>query len=252
MGTGGRHPVRPGPWRDCQLDLTSPAALRSLLEREQPGTVVFCAYDRTNRAVTVDAPARAAAVAAQLGARFVFISTDLVFDGETGHYTETDRPAPLLAYGALKAEAELQVRSEHPSAVVVRASLFVGESGVMRRPAYECEALARGRPVTLYRDEWRSPTHVDDVARAAWDLAAREVVGTFHVAGPDRLSRAELGQVLCALFQFDARLLREGARPPDRPRDTSLDGRHTAALLGWTPRSIVALARRAPAPPAHV
>jgi len=252
MGTGGRRPVRPGPWRDCQLDITSPAALRSLLERERPGTVVFCAYDQASRAVTVDAPARAAAVAAKLGARFVFISTDLVFDGKTGHYQETDRPAPLLVYGAMKAEAELHVRSEHPSAVVVRASLFVGESGVMMRPAYECENLVRGQPVTLYRDEWRSPTHVDDVARAVWDLAALEVGGIFHVAGPDRLSRAELGKVLCALFRLDARLLREGARPMERPKDTSLDGRHTAALLGWTPRSIVELAKRAPAPALYV
>lgn len=252
MGTGGRRPVRPGPWRDCQLDITSPLALRALLERERPEAVIFCAYDRTNRAVTVDAPARAAAVAAALGARFVFISTDLVFDGKTGHYTEADRPAPLLAYGAMKAEAELHVRSEHASAVILRASLFVGESGVMMRPAYECEALVRGQPVTLYRDEWRSPTHVDDVARAAWDLAALEVGGTFHVAGPDRLTRLELGKVLCALFRLDARLLREGARPPDRPRDTSLDGRHTAALLGWTPRSIVAMAKHPPEPVAYV
>ena len=242
----------PGPWRDCQLDLGSPTALRALLERERPGIVVFCAYDQTDRAVTVDAPARAAAVAARLGARFVFLSTDLVFDGQTGHYTETDPPAPLLAYGAMKADAERQVRSGHPTAVVVRASLFVGESGVMRRPAYECENLARGRPVTLYRDEWRSPTHVDDVARAVWDLAARDVAGTFHVAGPDRLTRLELGTLLCALFQLDARLLHEGPRPPSRPRDTSLDGSRTAALLGWTPRSIVAFAQRPPAPVAHV
>jgi dTDP-4-dehydrorhamnose reductase len=244
--------VRPGPWRDCQLDLTSPVALRTVCERERPGTIVFSAYDRTSRAVTVDAAARAAALAARLEARFVFISTDLVFDGKTGHYRETDRPAPILAYGALKAEAELQVRAEHPAAVVLRASLFVGESGVMLRPAYECETLVRGQPVTLYRDEWRSPTHVDDVARAAWDLAALDVQGIYHVAGPDRLTRAELGRVLCALFRFDARLLREGARPPDRPRDTSLDGRRTAALLGWAPRSIRELTRSAPEPLAYV
>jgi dTDP-4-dehydrorhamnose reductase len=195
---------------------------------------------------------KVAAAAAKLGARFVFISTDLVFDGKTGHYKETDRPAPLLAYGAIKLDAELHVRSEHPSAVVLRASLFVGESGVMMRPSYECEALVRGQPVTLFRDEWRSPTHVDDVARAAWDLAALDVGGTFHVAGPDRLTRLELGKVLCALFHLDARLLREGARPPDRPKDTSLDGRHTASLLGWTPRSIVEMARQPAAALAYV
>jgi len=120
------------------------------------------------------------------------------------------------------------------------------------RPSYECENLMRGQPVTLYRDEWRSPVHVDDLARAAWDLGGKGFRGVFHVAGPDRLSRLELGKLLCAMFQFDAGLLREGARPPDRPKDTSLDGRYTAEILGWSPRSIVALAQHPPATPAYV
>lgn len=248
VGTGGRRPVRPGPWRDVQLDITSPTALRALFERERPGIVFFCAYNRENRLATVAAPVRAAALAAQVGARFVFFSTDLVFDGRTGGYKEADRPAPLMAYGAMKAEAEVEVRVENRAAIIIRTSLFVGESGVMLRPAYECESLLRGQPVTLYRDEWRSPTHIDDVARAAWDLSAHEYPGIFHVAGPDRMSRVELGKLLCQVFRLDASLLREGARPADRPKDTSLDCRRTTELLGWAPRSIVQLAHHAGAP----
>jgi len=245
VGTGGRRPVRPGPWRDTQLDVTSPTALAALYERERPGVVFFAAYDRENRLATVDAPVRAAALAARSGARFVFFSTDLVFDGRTGGYQETDAPSPVMSYGEMKAEAEVAVRQEHPGAVVVRASLFVGESGVMMRPLYECDNLLRGQPVTLYRDEWRSPTHVDDVARAAWDLAGLEIPGVFHVAGPDRMTRLELGKLLCTVFRFDPRLVREGARPADRPQDTSLDCRRTAALLGWSPRSLVPSQQRA-------
>ncbi len=236
--------MRPGAWRDVQLDITSPTALRALLERERPGIVFFCAYDRENRIATVDAPVRAAALAARLGARFIFFSTDLVFDGRTGGYKETDTPSPIMAYGAMKAEAEVEVHVENPGAAVIRASLFVGESGVMLRPAYECENLLRGQPATLYRDEYRSPTHVDDVARAAWDLARHDYAGVFHVAGPDRLSRVELGKLLCKIFRLDASLLREGASPPDRPKDTSLDGRRTNELLGWAPRSLVQIAQR--------
>ncbi len=246
-GTGGRRPVRPGTWKDTQLDVRSPAAVRALMERERPGIVFFCAYDAEDRLATVEAPARAAAEAARLGARFVFFSTDLVFDGRVGNYDENARPSPLVPYGAMKAEAETQVRVELPDALVVRTSLLVGESGVMMRPAFECDSLVRGQPVTLYADEWRSPTHVDDVARAAWALVRSEVAGTMHVAGPDRLSRLELGRLLCALFRFDPALVRQGARPADRPRDTSLDSRRAAALIGWAPRSLVRVAQQAPA-----
>jgi len=194
---------------------------------------------------------RAAALAARSGARFVFFSTDLVFDGRTGGYKESDIPSPVTPYGEMKAEAEVAVRQEHPGAVVLRASLFVGESGVMMRPSYECDTMLRGQPVTLFRDEWRSPTHVDDVARAAWDLAGIEIPGVFHVAGPDRMSRLELGRLLCTVFRLDARLIREGARPADRPQDTSLDCRRTSALLGWSPRSLVPSAQRPGAVPAR-
>jgi len=238
--------VRPGSWRDTQLDIRSPTALRGLLERERPQAVFFCAYDREDRLATVDAAGRAAAAAAQLGAKFIFFSTDLVFDGRTGKYDEGAPVSPLLPYGAMKADAEVLVRSEHRTAVIIRTSLLVGESGVMMRPAFECETLLRGQPVTLYGDEWRTPTHVDDVAKGAWDIVRRELSGTVHMAGPDRLTRFELGKVLCTLFRFDPALLRQGARPADRPRDTSLSSRRAVELLGWAPRSLLRLAPSAP------
>ncbi len=242
-GTGGRRPVRPGNWREIQIDLGVSGTVRGVLERERPGTVFFCAFDRTNPAVTVDAPVAAARVAAELDAGFVLFSSDMVFDGAAGGYAEDAPLSPTSAYGAMKVQAEALVQAEHPGAQIVRTSLLVGESGIHMRPAYECEALVRGQAVTLYKDEWRSPTHVDDLARAAWDLASLDVAGVFHMAGPERLSRLELGRLLCALYRLDESLIREGRRPPARPRDTSLDSRRAAALIGWAPRALSGLAR---------
>lgn len=241
-GTGWRHPVRPGTWREARLDLASPSALRELMERERPEAILLCAYDKADRAITVDAACAAARHASRTGARFIFFSTDLVFDGRAGNYAEDAPVSPVMPYGALKAEAEAQVRVEHPMTLVIRHSLMVGESGPHQRPAYECGRLTAGQPVELYVDEWRSPLHVDDVARAAWELAVSEVGGTIHLAGA-RLSRLELGKLLCAIYGFDPALLRQAKRPADRPRDTSLDASRAAALLGWAPRPLAALAR---------
>jgi len=243
VGTGGRRPVRPGNWREIQLDLGVPGTVRGLLERERPGTVFFCAYDKTNPTVTVDAAVAAARAATELGAGFVLFSSDMVFDGATGGYAEDAPLAPTDTYGAMKVQAEALVQAEHAGAQVVRTSLLVGESGIHMRPAYECETLVRGRSVTLYRDEWRSPTHVDDLARGAWDLASLDVAGVYHLAGSERLSRLELGRILCALYRLDESLIREAERPPSRPRDTSLDSRRAAALIGWAPRLLSDLAR---------
>jgi dTDP-4-dehydrorhamnose reductase len=168
----------------------------------------------------------------------VFISTDMVFDGRAGNYTEAMPALPVVPYGQLKVEAESAVRGAAEDVVVLRPSLLVGESGIHLRPAYECGQLIRGLPADLYADEWRSPVHVDDVARAAWELCGLDVTGTWHVGGPDRLSRFELGQVLCRLFRFNPALLRQAARPQDRPRDTSLSSGRLAALLGWQARKL--------------
>ena len=246
-GTGGRRPVRPGNWREIQLDLGNAGTVRGLLEGERPGTVFFCAYDKTDPTVTVDAAVAAARAAAGLGAGFVLFSSDLVFDGEAGGYTEDAPLSPTSAYGAMKVQAEALVQAEHPGAQVIRTSLLVGESGLHMRPEYECEALVRGLPVTLYRDEWRSPTHVDDLARGAWELASLDVAGVFHLAGPERLSRLDLGRILCALYRLDEGLLREADRPASRPRDTSLDSRRAASLIGWAPHRLSDLARHGPA-----
>ncbi len=239
-GTGWRRPVRPGNWRDQRLDATSPAAVRSLVESERPHAVFYLSYDRAARDLTVDGARTAARAAASVGARFVFTSTDLVFDGRTGSYSEDVPAQPVMPYGQLKLEAEAAVRDAAPDAVTLRPSLMAGESGIVLRPAYECDLLVRGRPVDLFVDEWRSPVHVDDVARAAWDLCALDVAGTYHVGGPERLSRMEFGRALCRMFRFDTSLLREARRPADRPRDTSLDSSRLARLLGWTPRSLSA------------
>jgi len=242
-GTGGHRPVRPGPWREMHLDLAAPSSIREAVERARPSAIFFCAYDKSNPAITVDAAVAAARAAAASGTRFVFFSTDLVFDGRAGSYGEDAPTGPLSSYGTMKRDAEALVAAEHPAALIIRTSILVGESGVLLRPAYECDAMVRGQSVDLYRDEWRSPVHVDDVARAAWELCMLDVAGIYHVAGT-RLSRLELGRLLCDMFRFDPALVREADRPVSRPRDTSLDSRRAAALLGWSPRPLAGLVRQ--------
>jgi dTDP-4-dehydrorhamnose reductase len=237
-GTGGRRPVRPGNWAELHCDLSAPGQLRQLIDERGPDTVFLCAYDRSNPAVTVDAAVAAARATAALGARLIFFSTDLVFDGETGGYTEDAPTGPLSPYGKMKAEAEALVRAENAGAVVIRTSLLVGSSGPILRPAYECEAMVERKPVTLYNDEWRSPTHVDDLSHAAWQLAAVDVTGVHHLAGPERMSRLELGRILAKMFRFRAEKIVEAERPTERPRDTSLDSSRAVALLGWAPRAL--------------
>jgi len=230
--------VRPGPWREALLDVTSPSAVRALIEKERPGLVFYVAYDKARRDVTVDGARAAASAAASAGARFVLISTDLVFDGQAGNYNEEMPATPIMPYGQLKVEAESAVRDASNASVILRPSLLWGESGSTLRPAYECDNLAAQQSIDAYSDEWRSPLHVDDAARAAWEVGVTDTEGIYHIGGPERLSRFELAKRLCTVFGLDAALVKEAQRPEDRPRDTSLDSTRLLGLLDWVPRAV--------------
>lgn len=220
------------------LDVASPTAVQDLVARERPAAVIYTSYRLGDRAITVDGARHAARAAAKAGARFIFLSTDLVFDGRQGGYSENALASPIMPYGEHKLEAECQVWIEHEEAVILRPALMVGDTGRFQRPSYECDLLARGEPCSLYADEWRTPVHVDDVARAAWDLASLDLNGIFHLGGPERMSRLELGRALCAMYGFDPALIVAAQRPAERPADVSLDSSRLAELLEWRARRI--------------
>jgi dTDP-4-dehydrorhamnose reductase len=176
---------------------------------------------------------RATVLLAELSGRsrasLLFISTDLVFDGERGWYRETDSPSPLSVYGRTKAAAEQAVLA-HPAGAVVRVSLLFGPGLAGRRTFFDeqAAALREGRPCTLFEDEWRTPLGLLPAARALLAVAASDYRGLLHLGGPERLSRLEMGRRLAAFLGCDPSSLvpatrASAASPEPRPRDTSLD-----------------------------
>lgn len=188
------------------------------------------------RTVNVDATAHLAALAREVG--FIFFSTDLVFDGKKGDYIETDAVNPLSVYGETKVAAE-EIVLKNPRHVVVRTSLNSGSSP--KGTAYNeqlREGWMRGKTIRLFHDEFRCPIPAAVTARATWKLAGLGCGGMYHLAGGERLSRAQIGQLAAARHpELEARMescsLREYAGAP-RPADTSLNCARIQKLLSFT------------------
>lgn len=230
----------------ADLDLGDFAALRRRFAADRPALVLHCAALSRSPACEAD-PALARRVNVEVTrvladlaaeARLVFFSTDLVFDGRRGGYTEEDPPNPLGVYATTKAEAETHVL-KHPRALVIRTSLNGGTSLTGDRAFNEQmrRAWEAGRPVRLYTDEFRSPIHAAVTARAVWELALQDVNGLCHLAGAERLSRWEIGRLLAARWpQLHPRLepgsVRDHPGPP-RPPDTSLNCARAQARLSF-------------------
>ena len=203
------------------VEIRDAAAVQALFERVRPGVVVHTAYRQDDDAVNTDGSENVARAAAAVGARLVHLSTDVVFDGRKGTpYLEHDPVSPVTDYGRAKAEAERRVAVAHPGAVLVRTSLLYGGP----KPSKH-ELTAHDPEFTFFTNEIRSPVHVTDLAQAVLELAALDVRGPLHVAGPDDLSRAELA-ALIRRGPVRSALARE-----TRPLDCSLDSSRAGALL---------------------
>jgi dTDP-4-dehydrorhamnose reductase len=219
-----------------QLDVRQQGAVRALVDEVQPDVIIHTAG--SNRpAQTMDQVIRRGAenvteAAAACGARLIHLSTDVVFDGRNAPYTESDRPNPIHAYGAAKAASEETV-SAYPDHVIVRTSLIYGLEEMDRGTGWVVEALRRGQNVTLFVDQMRNPVWVRALSEACLELAELDYRGILHVAGAQRLSRADFGRRMLDWWQVGNRdTLTFGPCDGTRwPLDCTLDISRARGLL---------------------
>lgn len=240
-------PLRRGD-RAVQSDLLAPGAVEQLVAAHDPQAIVHaaalaalpaCEADPAGALrLNVDVTARFARAAAACGAQLLLVSTDQVFAGDrewtaggSVGYREDDPASPLHVYGRTKAAAEAAVRASGAEALIVRTALVLAASADGKSGALD---LVRGATsaVRLFVDEWRTPVSVLDLARVVDEALRRRLIGTLHVAGPERVQRLELGSAIDAAFPLAAGKPRrelvaaervaQGDRSSRRPRDVSL------------------------------
>ncbi|MEU3659759.1 sugar nucleotide-binding protein [Streptomyces sp. NPDC032940] len=220
------------------LDLCDPERVEAVVAEVGPRFVVNATSGAADWAVTAEGPVRLAMAAATYGFRLVHVSSDAVFSGARVHYDEACLPDPVTPYGAAKAAAETGVRLVCPDAVVARTSLIIGD----RRSAHvrAVHDLAAGvRDGALFTDDIRCPVHVADLAAALLELAASEECGVRHLAGPEAVSRHELGTLIAGRDGLDASRLPTGLRAESGlpgALDVRLDSRATQRTLRTTLR----------------
>ncbi|MEP6888106.1 MAG: SDR family oxidoreductase [Nitrospirales bacterium] len=229
-----------------QVDLTDVTTIRKTLETIQPHVIIHCAALASTvacerdplqaRTLNVEMTLRLAELAEKI--RFVFFSTDLVFDGRAGHYDETADVNPMSVYAETKVLAE-RVVLKNPKHTVIRTALNGGTSPSGDRGFNEelRRAWEAGRTVHLFTDEFRSPIAARVTSRAVWELIEQNHTGLYHVAGSERLSRWHIGQLLAQRWpQLIAKLepaTRLTYAGPPRPPDTSLNCAKAQQLLSF-------------------
>lgn len=242
-----------------KLDLLNFSAVRAAFRKQELAAIIHCAAMSKSpdcqanpalaRKVNIETTALLAELAAEIP--FLFFSTDLVFNGRTGNYTETDAVEPLSVYAETKVAAE-QIVLANPCHTVIRTSLNGGTSPTGDRGFNEQmrRAWQAGLTLDLFSDEFRSPIPAAITARATWELLLQKQTGIFHIAGAERLSRAAIGEALAARWPQLQPGIRVGSlkdyRGAPRSPDTSLNSAKAQAHLSFPLPGLTAWLRENP------
>jgi dTDP-4-dehydrorhamnose reductase len=233
-----------------RLDAGELESAAQWVEAEAPDVVFYpagftwvdgCERDHTRAyAANLTQPLNLARAAARVGARFVYFSTDYVFDGLAGPYSEDSPSDPLSVYGQAKRDAELALAQElGDKQLTIRTSWVFGPEGQGKNFAYQLlRSLNERKPVVCPSDQISSTSYGPDVARAVVSLVEQGASGLVHVAGPEVMGRVEFARAIARAFDCDQDLIVGKATAElgqGAPRPLSgglLIGRLEAALPG--------------------
>lgn len=239
------------------MDICSPDDIKSVFNRFIPTHVIHTAamtnvdeceeFPLECEKLNVEATQLLFEAAQKIGAHFQLLSTDFVFDGVKGNYSERDVPNPLSVYARSKVSAEnLVLTSSYPKFSIVRTIILYGKANNLSRSNIVCwakEALSKGQPLSIIDDQFRAPTWADDLAWACIRICDLQKTGIYHIAGPETISIYDLVLRIAKFYSFstdfltktDSLSLNQKAK---RPPKTGFDLQKAQFELSYMPKTL--------------
>jgi len=183
----------------------------------------------------------------ELGIHFQLLSTDFVFDGIKGNYSENDKPNPLSIYAQSKVDAEnLLLTSSNSEWSIVRTIIVYGQGESLSRTNIICwakETLAKGQPMKIIDDQFRAPTWADDFAWACIRICELNKKGIYHISGPETMSVFEIVNRVANFYGLNAHVIEKTDsstlnQPAKRPPRTGFNLAKSKTELGYNPKTL--------------
>ncbi|MGZ4863905.1 MAG: dTDP-4-dehydrorhamnose reductase [Halobacteriota archaeon] len=236
-----RHPLNGG----LQMDITDQSQVDTTIRRVDPDYIIHTAAF-TDVDVCEIEPKLAWDINAlgtknvadgceEYGAKLIYISTDYVFDGEDGPYSEEAPTHPINVYGESKLAGERFALNNSVN-TVARVCVLYGPN----KPnfvTWVINSLRAQTPINIVTDQYNTPTYVGNCARALLRMCELGLTGVYHVSGREQLNRYAFACAIADIFALDKKLingtttdsLRQRAR---RPMNSSLSVAKAERALG--------------------
>jgi dTDP-4-dehydrorhamnose reductase len=239
------HHCTPVGRRSVKMDIEDMEEIKRVLHEIEPDCVIHTAA-MTNVDLCEDDPARAWAINAEAtkhvadacndaGTKLIYVSTDYVFDGQSGPYPEKAVTHPINVYGESKLAGE-RFTMTNLGNVVARVCVLYG----VGRPnfvTWVIDSLRKNIPITVVTDQYNTPTYIGNCAQALLTMCTLDLNGTFHVSGRERVSRYEFARVIAEVFGLNKNLIKASTsnllhQRARRPMDSSLIVEKAEKALG--------------------
>ncbi|GBD87573.1 dTDP-4-dehydrorhamnose reductase [bacterium BMS3Abin03] len=220
----GNHVGNCREFKNTKVNITNSGLMKEIFSSFEPDVVIHTAAitnpvplpgqnpkDVYN--VNVNATKNIAGLCDQFKAKLVYVSTDLVYAGYRGSMLKEDaKLIPASLYAETKLMGEVKIKETLENYLILRTALLYGFGLNHSRCHFHImnDELKNGRPVKLFIDQYRTPILLQEAAEIIVHLSQMDVVNeTINLGGAERVSRYELGEILCSVAAYDKFLLQK-------------------------------------------
>jgi len=232
-----------------QLDITDKNETKKFVSANNPDVIINCAaYTNVDECETerelcwklnVDAVKNLIIASRICDSKIIHYSTDYIFDGKRGPYTEESIPNPVSFYGRSKLASENALIVSSIDFAIVRTMVLYG-TGIGVKPNFALWMISKLRnneTINVVDDQIGNATMVDDLAYGTLKLVERNKRSIFNIAGADIISRYDFAMIMCDVFKFNKKLInkiktKDLSQPAPRPLNSGLITFKTETELG--------------------
>ncbi|MEW6041968.1 MAG: SDR family oxidoreductase [Elusimicrobiota bacterium] len=160
------------------------------------------------RNVNVESPQKIAAIAQKVNSKFIYFSSDYIFDGKDGPYDEQAKPNPLSVYGKQKLEMEKFITGNLTDFLIIRTTGVYGPEKRGKNFVLSLiKKLRNSEKIKIPVDQLGTPTYSPNIAEAIYKLIEANQRGVFNVAGSELIGRMAFAEKICEIFDLNKDLL---------------------------------------------